>query len=153
MGDTRYVYRGAPFATVPLRLVTYKPEYFDLAIELESEAFYELRKRNNILPHKLNQSSEEELEKIRAFLLRHKSTFFFLFEGNALVGNILILKNFIQSVAVAPGFRRKGYGTLLTRYGVNQILHSGYDRAELKVLDGNVPAHAMYLKIGFEKCE
>lgn len=149
MGETRYIYEGNPFQNTIATPVNYVPEFFDLEIELESDVFYEVRKYNNIVPCRLNQSTQKELDDIKEFFNKNKSTFFFLFNENELIGSILVVRNYIQALSVARKYQRQGYGAKLTQYAVNIILGKGYRCVELKVLDGNIPAHNLYNKLGF----
>jgi hypothetical protein len=50
--DIEYCYSGNCFQNVDISISEYREEYFDDAIILESDVFYELRKENNILPNK-----------------------------------------------------------------------------------------------------
>ena len=151
MNDKEYIYDGPLFGEVPISPETYKPEYFQKAIELESEVFYQLRITNNIVPHKLSGSSPEELEKISRYFEKNAGTFYFLFVDGGLAGTILHEKNYIRSLAVARNYQRRGFGELLVKYTVNAILTLGYTEIRLHVLDGNTPAERLYSKLGFRQ--
>ena len=151
MSDTRYIYEGNTFHNINVTPINYVPEFFALEIDLESDVFYEMRKNNNITPHRLNQSSLKELNDIKEFFDKNKSTFFFLFNGNELIGSILILRNYIQALSIAKKYQQQSYGTKLTKYAINFILNRGYRCVELNVLDGNIPAHRLYVKLGFKE--
>ncbi len=150
MGETRYIYEGKCFQNVIVSPIIYEPDFFNLEIELESDVYYEIRKNNNILPYRLNQSTKKELNEIQNFYYNNKSTFFFIFNEKELIGSILILCNYIQSLTIAKKYQRNGYGTRLTQYAINFILNKGYKCVELSVLDGNIPAHKLYLELGFK---
>ncbi len=151
MGETRYSYEGNPFHNIIITPKHYVPEFFNLQIELESDVFYEIRKYNNITPYRLNQCTQNELDDIKEYFNNNKSSFFFLFSGKELIGSILIIRNQIKSLSVARKYQRHNYGTKLTQYAVNFILSKGYLSVELIVLDGNIPAHNLYNKIGFKE--
>lgn len=62
-------------------------------------------------------------------------------------------KNFyegrVQFVAVSPNFRRKGYGKMLTEYGVRWLFEHGCKKVGL-VTRHNNPARRIYERIGFK---
>lgn len=153
MKDQRFIYSGKPFKDVSIKPVTYIEDYFRAEIELESDVFYTLRKKNNILPYRLADSTETELEQIKAFFLKNSSTFFFLFNNSELIGSVLLLNNYIQSLAIAEKYRRKHFGEKLSKFAINYALEKGYERIELKVMDGNMAAQKLYEKIGFRRVE
>ena len=111
--------------------------------------FYELRKSNGIQPYRINQSSSRDIEEIKAFFSKYINSFFFLFDNDNLVGSILFLRNYIQSLSIASDYQRQGYGTKLTKYAINRILDKGYSSVELNILPGNIEAEYLYKKLGF----
>jgi ribosomal protein S18 acetylase RimI-like enzyme len=148
------MYNKGKFSEVTIRPVTYASEFFQLEIELESEVFYELRKKNGIMPIALKNSTPSELEEIKLFFSNNSSSFFFLFDGESrtaenLIGSILLLGNYIQCLAVAKKYQRRGYGEQLVKYGVNSALAQGHKTVELTLIDGNIQAQALYTKLGF----
>ncbi len=152
-GEKRFVYLGKKLSDPCINPVIYKPEFFQMEIDLESELFYELRKRNDILPYKINESSEKELAEIRTFFDKNRNTFYFLFDHDALIGSILFLRNYIQSLGIALCYQRKEYGTKLSVFAINKIFDSGYDSVELNTLPDNIEAEHLYRKIGFTEVE
>lgn len=150
MPDKRFVYDGAKFPEPRIAPVRYNRDFFNMELDLESDLFYELRKKNKIEPARLNESSPEELAEIEDFFLKHKDTFYFLFHENGeLIGSILHVHNYIQSLAVSRKYQRQGYGEKLTRYCVNRILEGGYASVKLNVLEGNIDAEKLYEKLEF----
>jgi len=154
MKEIRYMYNKGKFSEVTIRPVTYASEFFQLEIELESEVFYELRKKNGITPFALKDSTPSEFEEIKQFFFNNSSSFFFLFDGEDrteenLIGSILLLGNYIQCLAVASKYQRKGYGEQLVKYGVNHALAQGHKTVELTLIEGNTRALALYTKLGF----
>lgn len=148
------MYNKGKFSDVAIRPVTYVPDFFQLEIELESEVFYELRKKNGIMPIALKDSTPSELDEIKQFFPKNSSSFFFLFDGDnrteeSLIGSILLLGNYIQCLAVAKKYQRKGYGEQLVKYGVNYALAQEYKTVELTLIEGNTQALALYTKLGF----
>ncbi|NJL70919.1 MAG: GNAT family N-acetyltransferase [Candidatus Competibacteraceae bacterium] len=153
MKERKYIYDGPPFASVSVAPITYEDDFFDLEIRLESELFFALRQQNDIKPYRLTESSETELDKIRTFFQVHRSTFFFLFDEHELIGSILLLRNYIQSLVVARPYQRQHYGTELTKFAVNRALNHGWNTVALKVLEGNTEAQRLYEKVGFREEE
>jgi ribosomal protein S18 acetylase RimI-like enzyme len=152
--DKKFVYAGDRFPEPSIAPVGYDSTFFQNEIEMESELFYELRKRNGIEPARIGDSSPQALEEIERFFLANKNTFYFLFHENGdLIGSALHLGNFIQSLAVAKKYQRQGYGAMLTRYCVNRILDAGYSSVELRVLEGNSEAEKLYKKLGFKESD
>lgn len=154
MKEIRYVYNKGKFSDVAIRPVTYTSGFFQLEIDLESEVFYELRKKNGIRPFALKDSTPSEFEEIKQFFSNNSSSFFFLFDGEDrtaenCIGSILLLGNYIQCLAVAKKYQRKGYGEQLVKYAVNYAFSQGYKTVELTLIDGNTQAQALYTKLGF----
>ncbi len=147
------VYRGPGFSDVDINPVPYCDDFFHAQLDLESDLFYELRKKNDITPYEINRSSSEELIKIKDFFNRNKKTFFFLFDKNELIGSILFLDNYIQALSINRKYQRSGYGTKLTKFAINWILSSGNPQVVLKVMEGNIPALELYKKLGFRIVE
>jgi ribosomal protein S18 acetylase RimI-like enzyme len=150
-GEGHFIYRGARFPDPGIGPVHYRPEFFQSALDLESDLFAEMRETNGIEPARVSDSDPSELERIAEFFVQHRDTYFFLFDGGDLVGDILVLGNRIQSLCVSRAYQRRGFGTKLTAYAVNVILDSGYSCAELETLPGNVAAERLYLKMGFKE--
>lgn len=142
-------YRGPRFRVPDFPVSTYKDDYFQKQIDLESDLFFELRKANDWKPHRLSESSPKELDEIRNFFHQNKDGFYFYFKENALAASLLHLGNFIQALCVARPFQRQGIGSLLTKYAVNQIFDRGFDTVTLKVFQENTKAISLYQKLGF----
>ncbi len=56
----------------------------------------------------------------------------------------------IGTVGVLPAYRRRGIARKLVEASLGLIRERGGDRAILGVIDGNLPAYALYEKLGFE---
>ncbi len=153
MTENRYIYEGEPFSMADIEPVCYQSDFFEQEIALESDVFFELRRLNDIQPYRLDQSSEQELAEIRRFFEEHYTSFFFLIEGSELIGSILLIRNYIQSLAIARKFQRQGYGRRLTMYAVNYLLNKGFRCVEVNILPGNRAAHFLYTRLGFRLIE
>ena len=55
----------------------------------------------------------------------------------------------ILNVVVAPGWRRRGIGRWLLRFGMGRAARAGARRALLEVREGNAEARALYTDMGF----
>jgi [ribosomal protein S18]-alanine N-acetyltransferase len=55
----------------------------------------------------------------------------------------------IGTIAVADGYRRKGVAQLLISAALNEAAKRGAEKVFLEVREGNLPAHNLYLKLGF----
>lgn len=152
MKDKRYIYKGSKFPNIDITPIKYKSDFFQLELDLESDVFYEIKKLNGINPIKISESSKKELNEIKKFFKKNKKTFYFLFHDNGeLIGSILHLKNYIQSLSISKKYQKQGYGEKLSKYCINKILDKGYSCVELNVLNGNIKAENLYKKLGFVK--
>ena len=150
MDEYNLVYRGQKFDNPYLKPIAYCDEYFKIEIDMESDLFYELRKHNNIIPNRLCDSSKDELEEIKIFFNQVKDSFLFLFaDDGSIIGSILFMRNYIQSLCISKNHQRKGYGSSLVKIATNKILESGYSEITLNVLKGNTEALELYRKLGF----
>lgn len=150
MSEMRLIYKGKKFNDILIKPICYNPKFFQMELDLESDVFYEIRKNNWISPAKINQSCQKDLKEIKAFFEKNKNNFYFLFHGNGdLIGSILHVRNYIQSLSVSKKYQRQGYGEKLSKYCINKIIDQGYACVELNVLNGNAKAERLYKKIGF----
>ena len=150
-GEKRFVYRGPRFPDPGITPVTYREEFFQPALELESDLFEEMRRDAGITPHRIADSDPEQLKGIAGFFIKHSETFLFLLEGDVLIGNTLFLGNRIQSLCVAKQYQRRGYGRKLTACAVNRILDGEYSTVVLETLPGNEIAERLYRSMGFQE--
>jgi len=56
----------------------------------------------------------------------------------------------VGTVAVLPAYRRRGIARQLVERGIEIIRAESGERVWLSVIDGNLPAHALYEDLGFE---
>ena len=56
-----------------------------------------------------------------------------------------------QSLAISPVYQRNGYGEILIKFAVNKILDAGYANVSLDIMEGNIAAENLYIKLGFRK--
>jgi ribosomal-protein-alanine N-acetyltransferase len=55
----------------------------------------------------------------------------------------------IGTIAVAEGYRRRGIAQLLISAALSEAAKRGAEKVFLEVRAGNLPAHNLYLKLGF----
>jgi len=55
----------------------------------------------------------------------------------------------IGTIAVAEGFQRRGVAQQLISTALNKAVKRGAEKVFLEVRAGNIPAHNLYLKLGF----
>lgn len=65
------------------------------------------------------------------------------------VSRIVLDEAEILSVAIARGFRGLGYSRTLLAYHLQGLTHAGVARVHLEVEEGNLPALALYGRLGF----
>lgn len=152
MAGKKFIYTKGGFPDPDMDPVNYHRDFFQMELDLESDVFHEIRKMNGIEPTDINESSVDDLIEIMEFFEQNKDTFFFLFhKNNDLIGSILFLKNYIQSLSISEKYQHQGYGEKLLKYCINKILDEGYLYVELDVLQGNVKAENLFRKLGFEE--
>jgi hypothetical protein len=111
MKENRCRYSGNAFSEVEIKPIIYCEKYFYQELEMESTLFFELRKANNINPYRIIDSTDKELREIKSFFTKNKDSFFLLLKGNELIGSVLVLDNYIQSLCINKQYQRKGFGT------------------------------------------
>lgn len=74
-------------------------------------------------------------------------------EASELVGYLLLLaiapEAEIANIAVAPDRQQQGIGRALLKEGISRMQASGCDRFYLEVRESNLPAQALYRRLGF----
>lgn len=138
------VYEGEKLQEKALQFTTYEDKYYEEYYKIESNAFYELRKANNIEPFIFEDSEQD-----RKSYTEDAKDIFLLFEEEALVAAGYAKAGEIDRIAVAKGCEGKGYGRALLCYGVNKLLDEGYSKIFLWVLEWNKRAKGLYEDIGF----
>jgi GNAT superfamily N-acetyltransferase len=149
--EKRFEYTGPRSPDPGIVPCQYQPQHFKEQVDLESDVFYEIRMANDIKPYRLSESSSEELQGVAGYFADNTDGFYQLFHGETLIGSILFLGNYIQCLAVAKDWQRKGYGKRLTAFAINRILESGYSSVALHTLPGNDRAEALFAGLGFKE--
>ena len=84
------------------------------------------------MPYKIIENTEEEIINIKNFFNKYKDSFFILLNGKEIVGSILIINNYIQSLAISKKYQRRHYAEMLVKYSINYILNRGYKKSGCK---------------------
>jgi ribosomal protein S18 acetylase RimI-like enzyme len=93
-----------------------------------------------------------------ANIIRHKlavqrELFFVAFEDGELAGTVMGgydgHRGWIYSLAVAPAFRRRGYGAALVRHVEHELAKLGCFKINLQVLASNAAVVGFYKSVGY----
>lgn len=148
--DVSMIYMGKKFPGPFPDFQTYREEFFEQELRIESDLFESFRRRHGIEPFRIDESGEYERREIAEFFEKNKSSFFFRVIEGEVAASVLLVRNFIQCLVVAKEYQRMGFGTGLVRYAVNYALDKGFCSVELKVFADNLPAIELYRKNGFQ---
>ena len=149
--EKRFEYTGPRLPDPDITPCLYLPEHFKEQVDLESDVFYEIRKANGLKPHRLSDSSNDQLQGVAEYFADNAEGFYQLLRGETLIGSILFHGNYIRCLAVARDWQRKGYGKRLMAFTVNKILDSGYSSVVLHTQPGNYQAEALFVGLGFRE--
>lgn len=69
--------------------------------------------------------------------------------SGALVGYLVIDEFQVATIAVHPGYRRRGIGRMLLDHALAEARSAGAQTAFLEVRTGNIPAQSLYRQFGF----
>lgn len=136
-------YEGEPFEDAYIECVDYDDQYYNLCCELRTEAFYQVRKENEIEPYLIPSSDSE-----REIMEKSKDQYYLHFDEDNLVGVMKIKEDHIDLLMVHKGYRGQGFGRKLLQYGTNIILEKG-DKPGLYVMDTNHSARRLYESQGY----
>lgn len=140
---SRMVYRGPALPEPEAPFFPYDDGYYRPFQRLQSRAFYQLRRENDVTPYALTPSVEDRL-----WLARNRRDIFLLKDQGRLAAAGFAGGGFLDLLAVDQAFRGRGYGKALTAYGVNRLLERG-EEPRLEALDWNKPALSLYRRMGF----
>ncbi len=90
-------------------------------------------------------SPEQQLKYMRDKM--HKGTKFFMLADEDPVGIVSVKDNLIEDLYVLPDKQKRGYGTKLLQFAISQCPGT----PTLWILENNVKAEKLYLRMGFEK--
>lgn len=141
-------YAGGPFPEPPLSVRMYEDEDFDAYLQALSDAFYELRRANNIKPYAVTEENRDEAKK--HFRKLGDRIYLFLTPDGSLLGSALIRPDgVLDNLFVDPAYGGQGYGKKITHYMINRCLEQGISPVTLDVIDTNTRAIRLYESVGF----
>ena len=129
-----------------LTVIDYSDEYFEEKIQLESEAFEEVRRANNITPYNwYTGASEKGIASLRE-MTRNNSDYIKLYKsGDVLVGASQVKEREIELIFTAKAFQGKGYGSQILRDAIVRGQQQGNGEVFLNVIAQNEKALKLYL--------
>lgn len=143
--DMKYFGRSQPEIDLPF--ITYDNEYFEKYETLEGEAFYNLRRANDIKPYNCSDFSE----KMRQTLLKNKNHIYLhLDDTGEIISTIMIKNGIIDGIMVSKKYEGQGFGGKTTQFGINKALNQGSKSIELCAVDWNKRAMHIYEGLGFK---
>lgn len=101
------------------------------------------------------QTPSWTIEALDYFLSRPYAQTFAYYDGEDLVAlaqfQLLAGEAELLNLAVLPAYQRKRLGQQLLEEAIGQLAGEGAERIYLEVRAGNLPAQALYQKLGFER--
>ena len=123
-----------------LRIVTYRCEFLNDVVEL-------WRKCNLVAPQ------NDPVEDIRKKVGFQPELFFVGLLNGRVVGSIMVgyegHRGWINYLAVAPEYQRRGYGGQLVQKGINELRKMGCLKVNLQVRNTNAAVISFYKHLGF----
>lgn len=146
----RLTYDGNKFNEPNICEVKYEDKYYEDKIRLESEAFSELRRENDIKPYNwyLN-ASKEALEHNRKVVLKESEYMHLFFDNNEMVGASMVKNAEIDLLFVNVKYQGKGYGKKILEFTINRGLEQNAMVVNLNALARNEKALKLYKNAGF----
>lgn len=140
---SRMIYRGSALPEPEAPFFPYDDSYYRPFQRLQSRAFYQLRRENDVEPYALVPSVEDRLWQAQ----NGKYIFLLKMQGRLAAAGFAG-DGFLDALAVDRPFQGRGYGKALAAYGVNRLLERG-ETPRLEALDWNKPALGLYRRMGF----
>lgn len=143
--DMKYFGKSQPDINLPF--INYEDKYFENYETLQGQAFFDLRRANDIKPYNCSDFSE----KMRQNLMKNKQYIYLLLDDEDEIISAITLKNgIIDGVMVNKKYEGQGYGCKTTQFGINKFLNEGFKDIELCALDWNKRALHIYEALGFK---
>lgn len=140
-------YFGKPQPEVDLSFINYEDKYFEKYEILEGEAFYNLRKANDIRPYNCSDFSD----KMRQCLNKNKDYIYInLDDKDQIISTIMIKNGILDNIMVGKKYEGQGYGGKTTQFGINKAILNGFTNIELSAVDWNKRAIHIYEGLGFK---
>ena len=149
-GMNNLYYNGSEQPKSDMRVVAYEDKYFEEYAEGLRQSFYEMRKAHDFQPHlccELNEQKREEL-------LKNKDNIFLLISNENFIASVKVKDNgFLDDIFVVPSYQGKGYGKIITQFGINKAIDKGVNSIETSVVEWNTRALNLYIGLGFDKVQ
>lgn len=140
-------YNGSVQPESDMEIVPYEDRYFEQYVEGLRNSFYEMRKVHNFQPYLCCEFSKEKREELKRC---KKNIFLLLINGDAAAAAKINNNGSLGPIFVAPAYQGKGYGKIITQFGINEALRRGFKDINLEVVEWNVRARNLYLSLGFD---
>lgn len=146
----RLEYKGTKFSEPDICPVKYEDKYYEDKARIESEAFSQLRKDNDIKPYNWYLSaSKGEIEWNRKHTLEQKDYIHLFFENNELMGASKVRDAEIELLFVNVKYQHNGYGKKILQFSINRGLEQNSQSVKLTALASNKKALGLYESTGF----
>lgn len=140
-------YSGGAQPEPGLNFINYEDKYFEKYITLEGEAFYNLRRANDIKPYNCSDFSEASRNYCKD---NSENIFLLLDDEDEIISTIYIKNGLLDEIMVSKKYEGQGYGCKTTQFGINKALSQGAKTVELSAVDWNKRAIYIYEALGFK---
>ena len=140
-------YKGKLQPNPNLPFMLYDDKYFENLETLSGEAFYNLRKANDIKPYNCSDFSDECRKN---HILNKNNTYILLDTKGEIISSITIKNGILDNIMVNQKYKGQGYGCKTTQFGINTAINQGFKHIKLSALDWNKRAINIYEALGFK---
>ena len=128
-------------------MVPYCDEHFEAYAKGEREAFYEMRKHHNFIPHYACEIDEKTKKEFHDDLIGNT---YVMLENNDFLGAVTVTENgIIDDLFVAVEHQGKGVGRKLIHFAINKACENGATSIHLDAVKWNIRAVNLYHSVGF----
>ncbi|MEW6524935.1 MAG: GNAT family N-acetyltransferase [Bacillota bacterium] len=146
-------YSGPWFPELAVDVVTLEPRRVTGYMLAVNECFWPLREALDIKPYAPFPDTAFSDQLQRRLLEAGESTFLFLEDGKLAGSGAIEGPDFVDLVAVRPGYRRLGLGRSITQFCVNRLRRRGAQDVYTSVLEINTGARLLYEGLGLDLVE
>lgn len=140
-------YSGSVQPESDMEFVPYEDKYFEQYVEGLRTSFYEMRRVHDFQPYLCCEFSEKKREELKKC---KKNIFLLLIDGNAAAAVKISNSGSLGPIFVVPAYQGKGYGRIVTQFGINEAIRRGFKDINFEVIEWNVRARDLYLGLGFD---
>jgi GNAT superfamily N-acetyltransferase len=127
----------------------YEDGLFEAFSSVIGEAFVQMRRAHDFRPYDVREIHQRPGER-QQMLAGAANRFVTFGAGGAPVGGAVVEGDFVDVIGVPPAHQGKGYGRALMDFCVNLLRDRGHAIVRTSVLNDNIPAKTLYLRMGFE---